>query len=65
MSAVICKQNYCMKTRLCNIFKTENVIMTLTKANLEIPHKVLQILQSIYPKTVSRFFTGLSTFTYF
>ena len=40
MSAVICKQLLCMKTRLYNLFQATNVII---KSNLESPYKVLQI----------------------
>ena len=43
-SAVICKQNFCMKTRLCYIFKTSNAI-TWVNAFQEVPikfHKVYE-----------------------
>ena len=34
-------KDFCMKTRLCSIFKTANVIM-LTKTILESPYELLQ-----------------------
>ena len=55
MSAVICNKTFWTKRRLYNTFKTTNS-MTLTKANLENPGKVLQRQQKIYPKTVQGFF---------
>ena len=56
----LCQQLFVNKTfwtkwRLYNTFKIANS-MTLTKANLENPDKVLQRQQKIYPKTVQGFF---------
>ena len=54
---VICKQNkdFCMETRSCNHFKIANAV-TLDKAILEIPYKVLQGLwKEVIFKRVAQF----------
>ena len=57
------KKKTCMKTRLCNIFKTTNT-KTLIKTISESPKKRLQTPWKAH-RTVHTFFTGRSIFSYF
>ena len=59
-----CKQDFCTKTRLCNIFKNTEA-KTLIKAILKSPYKVLQTpWKNNYPNTAHTLFTGRSIFSY-